>query len=90
MIVKTDKSFDKDLNKIVDKVLLNKVADIMEKMLETDSINNLSDIKKLVGYNGYYRIRIGDYRVGFRLQKETIILERCLHRKDIYNYFPKD
>jgi mRNA interferase RelE/StbE len=90
MIVKTDRSFDKDINKITDSVLCNKVADVIEKMQLIENINNLVGIKKLVGYINYYRIRIGDYRIGFRIENGIIILERCMHRKDIYRFFPKD
>ena len=35
-----------------------------------------------------YRIRLGDYRIGIEIQKDTIIFTRFLHRKDIYKFFP--
>jgi mRNA interferase RelE/StbE len=41
------------------------------------------------GYNFYYRIRVWDYRMWIRYDNWIIVLERFLHRKDIYNYFPK-
>ena len=52
---------------------------------EFEEINNL---KKLKGYETAYRIRIGDYRIGFTFDGKTIIFFRVLHRKDIYRYFP--
>ena len=36
----------------------------------------------------YFRIRIGDFRIGLRLENDTLIFVRCLNRKDIYRYFP--
>jgi mRNA-degrading endonuclease RelE of RelBE toxin-antitoxin system len=36
-----------------------------------------------------YRIRIGDYRVGFYLIKDEIIFSRVLNRKEMYRYFPR-
>lgn len=47
-------------------------------------------VQKLAGYQGYYRLRIGSYRIGIRLDFEERIVEfrRILHRKDIYREFP--
>jgi mRNA interferase RelE/StbE len=46
--------------------------------------------QKLRGYRDYYKIRIGDYRVGLRLDFENQVVEfrRVLHRKQIYREFP--
>jgi len=54
---------------------------------------NLSDLKanslkKIKGFKNYYRVRIGDYRIGFKKVKNQIIFMRVLHRKDIYKLFP--
>jgi mRNA interferase RelE/StbE len=40
------------------------------------------------GYPGYYKVRFGTYRVGIKLENDTLILERVLHRKEIYKFFP--
>jgi len=58
-----------------------------------DSINfkNLTDIpgiKKLTGYQDFYRIRFGNYRAGLRFDNNTLTFERLIHRKDIYKYYP--
>ncbi len=47
-------------------------------------------VQKLVGYRGYYKLRVGNYRIGIRLDFEERIIEfrRVLHRKDIYREFP--
>ncbi len=47
-------------------------------------------VQKLRGYEEYYKLRIGHYRVGIRLDFEERIVEfrRVLHRKDIYREFP--
>lgn len=47
------------------------------------------DIKKLVGFENLYRLRVGDYRIVFRpnhVDKQYIIAE-VAHRKDIYRSF---
>jgi mRNA interferase RelE/StbE len=41
------------------------------------------------GFQKYYRIRIGEYRLGFEMiDAETILFILVSHRKDIYKYFP--
>lgn len=40
------------------------------------------------GFRNAFRIRIKDYRLGFYLEKDTILISRLLNRKDIYKYFP--
>ena len=45
-------------------------------------------IEQMKGYSSYYKIRFRDYRVGLKLENDTVILERALHRKDIYRYYP--
>ncbi len=46
-------------------------------------------IKNISGFSKYYRIKIGDYRIGFK--KETsfsVCFMRVKHRRDIYKFFP--
>jgi mRNA interferase RelE/StbE len=56
-------------------------------------INNLREFtlypfKKLRGFNFYYRIKVKDFRVGFKKSNNEIIFMRVLYRKDIYKFFP--
>ncbi|MAY82662.1 MAG: plasmid stabilization protein [Flavobacteriales bacterium] len=89
MILQVDKSFEKDIKKQKDPSLNKRVLKLIEKLQKNDSIDQISSIKKLAGEESLYRIRIGDYRIGLELQEGKITLIRCLHRKDIYKYFPK-
>jgi mRNA interferase RelE/StbE len=47
-------------------------------------------VQKLTGYQSYYKIRFGSYRVGLRLDDaaEVIEFQRVLHRREIYRKFP--
>jgi mRNA interferase RelE/StbE len=47
-------------------------------------------VQKLKGYQEYYKIRFGSYRVGLRIDFEEKVVEfrRVRHRKDIYRQFP--
>lgn len=40
-----------------------------------------------VTYNAF-RIRVGNYRIGIYLEKDTVIFTRVALRKDIYDIFP--
>lgn len=89
MIVHIDKAFEKDVNKIKDKSFHLKIADCIEHILSIDQTSSIKNLKKLKGSDNFYRIRIGEYRLGILIENETITFIRCLHRKDIYKYFPK-
>lgn len=43
------------------------------------------DIKKLKNFTPEYRLRVGQYRVLFRIDDETLRIYRVKHRKDAYN-----
>ncbi len=90
MKVSYSKQIYKDLEKIVnDKKIIKSIFKALDKIKAANSINELPNVKKIKGYTHYYRIKIGDYRLGFKYDEETIILLRFLHRKDIYKKFPE-
>ena len=89
MIVRIDKIFEKDTDRIKDKSLHLKIADCIDGVIECDDILSIKNIKKLKGSNNFYRIRIGDFRLGLLIEDGVVEFIRCLHRKDIYKYFPK-
>ncbi len=88
MKVKVDKSFQRDTDKLSDKKLSRKIAACIEAMEKCNSLNEISNLKKLHGSKNYYRIRIGDYRAGVYVSGNEIIFERFLHRKEIYRFYP--
>ena len=42
------------------------------------------DIKRLTNFTPEYRLRIGDYRVLFEIEEETIIIYRIRNRREAY------
>ena len=87
MKIEIRKSFTKDADKLPASVQ-RQVAGIIEIIKETKQLNQLSDCKKLKGTKTAYRIRLGQYRIGFYYEKGVAELVRVLNRKDIYRYFP--
>ena len=55
---------------------------------QAETLLDVASLEKLKGGGEYYRIRIGNYRVGLKLENNTAVFVRFLHRKDIYRYFP--
>ena len=90
MKIKIEKSFAKDVDKINDRKILQRLNGLISEIEESESIDDLSSLKKIKGFKTYYRIRIGDYRLGLEvISSKTICFIRFLHRKEIYRYFPK-
>ena len=89
MEVKVDKTFRKDTKKIQDQVLLGKIADTIINVQESENIKQIKRIKKLRGSSDSFRIKVGDYRLGVVISESTVEFIRCLHRKDIYKFFPR-
>ncbi len=42
------------------------------------------DVKWLTNFTPEYRLRVGDYRVLFEVENETIIVYRIRHRREVY------
>ena len=88
MKVEFRESFAKDLKGVKDKNLLKRAKETIEAIEKADSLVEMSNLKKLKGSGNYFRLRIGDYRIGIALENDTVIFVRFLNRKDIYKYFP--
>ncbi|MBK9109784.1 MAG: type II toxin-antitoxin system RelE/ParE family toxin [Saprospiraceae bacterium] len=89
MIVEYDRSFEKSLGKIKNKAFLSKVEQIISSFENARSLHALKNISKLTGFKAYFRVKIGDYRLGFeKINENTIRLIIIVHRKDIYKLFP--
>ena len=83
------KSFERDLRKLANqRSVLDRVRGVIEEIERVDEIRAASNVKKLSGSGNYYRLRVGEYRIGIALEEETVTFVRCLHRRDIYRYFP--
>ncbi|MBA2703204.1 MAG: type II toxin-antitoxin system RelE/ParE family toxin [Blastocatellia bacterium] len=81
-------SFARDPNSITDKNLLRRVRQAVEDVEHAQSVNDLPNLKKLKSSKNYYRLRIGDYRIGLALEDDALVFVRFLNRKEIYRYFP--
>ena len=88
MKLEFDERFYKRLKKIKDKELLLKIKKAILNMEAAEKTQDILHLKKLEGAGNYYRIRIGDYRIGMELENEVFWLITIAHRNEIYKFFP--
>ena len=88
MQVKYRESFIKDLKQIKNKQVKKQIEKTIKLVKSASTLSEIPNVKKLRGYKNFYRIRIGNYRIGFYLENNTLVFVRVLHRKDFYKYFP--
>lgn len=63
-------------------VVLKRVRNVLERLKAWPAV---SGAKPLSGdLSGWYRIRTGDYRVRFRVEGETVFVDKIGHRRDFY------
>jgi len=75
--------YEKEALKELDKLEASISRRIIKKIDEMSRNPSSCDIKKLKG-NEYYRLRIGDYRVIFIFDKNSIKIFKVGHRQQIY------
>lgn len=89
MNLKFDKSFLKSIEKIKDASLKQKIENAIGEVESAKDLNDVKQLKKLKGYKSYYRIKIGDYRVGIEVEQSDVVTFIVVaHRKEIYRRFP--
>ena len=92
MEITVKKSFVKSL-KLTPKNIQESVAKIIiPALLNSDSLETSGlDYKKMAGTKkdeNYYRIKLGDWRIGIEYINPSVILIKILSRGSIYKQFP--
>lgn len=82
-----DRSFERDAKKLPREVRRD-LSSWLATISKAESLSQLP-VTKLSGSTSAYRFRMGNYRIGFYLDGDTLILSRVLDRKEIYKYFPR-
>lgn len=72
-------SAEKDLKKLNETIAKNILI-----RLKKYSINLEGDVRKLKEKQGRYGLRVGDYRIIFEKNNDSIIVSMIAHRKDVY------
>ncbi len=88
MKISINKRFLKDLAKIPSRDRARIETFVFEELEQYKGIEQIGNMDKLQGYDTFYRARFGNYRVGVRYENNELTVERVLHRKEIYKFFP--
>ena len=83
-----NRAFLKELSNIPSRTRLKIENLVFQEVSGYSSLTDIPTIKKLKGYKHYYRIRVGDYRIGIKIIDNEISFERVMHRSEIYKRFP--
>lgn len=92
MKLEYEKKFKKELKKInqpKDKKNIDKALKALMAVPHVGELFNTPNVKKLIGYDKYWRIRAGDFRIGFVVEDDIIYIERIGHRGQFYDYYPE-
>jgi mRNA-degrading endonuclease RelE of RelBE toxin-antitoxin system len=86
MNIKISKEFEKSAKKLSGKYK-NSLKTLILEIRNVQSITEIANCKKLIGYNAVYRIRLGNYRVFFLLEiiEQTVFLKYLLSRGEAYS-----
>ena len=88
MKVEFRESFLKDIQKVKAKSILPRVREAIAAVESSATIQSIPGIKRLKGGDRYFRIRVGDYRIGIVQEGKVLVFVRLMNRKEIYRYFP--
>lgn len=86
MKVEYSREFEKSARKLTGKNLNSLKVTILD-VKKAKNVKELTDCKKLVGYENVYRLRIGDLRAFFllRVERDTVEFEYLVSRGQAYS-----
>jgi mRNA interferase RelE/StbE len=88
MKIRFERSFTKDLSEQLDEREKRRVQEAIENIEAAPSLYQIKNLEKLKGFKTFFRIRVGSYRIGFELVRDTIVLVAYGQRGFIYKKFP--
>ncbi|MGZ4969436.1 MAG: type II toxin-antitoxin system RelE family toxin [Methylobacter sp.] len=88
MKVEYSKKFLKELAAVPSDIRSKIENFVFDELVSTTSIYEMGKVEKMKGYDGFYKVRFGNYRLGLILKNETITVKTVMHRREIYKFFP--
>ena len=87
MKIDYSKTFEKTVYRLSGKIR-NSVAEALQKVKEAETIDEITDCKKLSSYKFVYRMRIGNLRAFFvfhiDIENDTVVFEYIFNRGEAY------
>ena len=81
-------SFNRDVKKIKNRDVRERIWKAIEKVESVKLLSEIQGIEKVTGESYAYRMRIGEFRIGIYFKGGTVSFARAANRKDIYRIFP--
>ena len=88
METRFESSFNRDLRRTRNSDLRRRVLQAIENVESASRISEVPGIRRIRARGNFYRIRVGDYRIGLEVEGNLAILERFAHRSEIYQDWP--
>ena len=88
MTVEFRASFARDLRTIRDADLLARIQVAVEAVEQAEKLQDVPNLIRMQGGGTYYRLRVGDYRLGLSVTDNIVAFVRCLNWSEIYKNFP--
>lgn len=83
------KSLERDLERLRgQEQVLARLRQVIEQLEAAETLAEIANARRMQGWSSYYRVRIGDYRLGLKLEEDVVIVLRFLHRREIHRRFP--
>lgn len=88
MKVEYSKKFLKELAAVPGDIRSKIESFVFEELVSTSSIYEIGKVEKMKGYDGFYKVRFGNYRLGLVIENEIVTVKTVMHRREIYKFFP--
>ena len=88
MEVRYGPRFSQDLRRAHSPQHIRRLRGKIEELEAAPALADVSNVRKMEGWENHYRIRIGDYRLGLEINGDVATLLRFGHRSEFYRYFP--
>lgn len=82
------KRFLKELAKIPLPIRQEIESFVFDYIPDLKHFHQCNKIERMKGYPHHFKVRFGAYRLGIKIEEDTLIFERVLHRKEVYRFFP--
>jgi len=71
-------SFERDIRKLKERKIKSELLELIDYIKKSGSLTEIKNLKKIKGEKKFYRIRVGDYRLGIKIEGETVTFIRFL------------
>ncbi len=84
MEVEQRATFIRDLRRLRNGDILNRLHRKIKQLEQASSISQISGLRKLKSSRNIFRVRIGNHRLTFAVEGSSVQLIRFRHRRDVY------